>query len=306
MPRQLPPLKALRAFEAAARHQSFSRAAEELHVTHAAISQQVRSLEDWLGVKLFRRVTRGVELMDGGRRYQSFLTDVFDRLDQETRELLTRLDASRVVVRADPQFAALWLVPKISEFSRRHPDIELSIVTETGAFDGRRDSADLAIVYSYTAELQHPISLSCELLVAVDAYPVCHPDLYRKADSSDPAALLGRNLLHDEDRQWWRQWFEACDVKPPEEIPGPLYSHSHMALLAAERGQGIALLDDLETAEAMAAGRLVRLNERGVPAGAYFLLQRQPGTRNDAVARTKAWVVEEMAVFRSGHRPGDL
>jgi len=306
MTRKLPPLKALRAFEAAARHQSFSKAAEELHVTHAAISQQIRGLEAWLGAKLFRRITRGVELLEDGERYRAFLTEFFDRLERETGELHVRLGALRVTVRVDPQFAALWLVPRVSEFSQRYPEIELNIVTEAGAFEVRRDDADLAIVYDYTKQDEHDASLSCEPLVVVDAYPVCSVSHARHAGCDSPADLLSENLLHDEDRQWWRQWFDSVGVETPDLIPGPLYSQSHMALMATESGQGVALLDDLETAESIFAGRLVRLSKQGIPAGAYFLLSRRGGALQEPVEATRAWILDEMVGFREKHSLSQL
>ncbi|MBT5432991.1 MAG: LysR substrate-binding domain-containing protein [Alphaproteobacteria bacterium] len=301
MARKLPPLKALRAFEAAARHQSFSKAAEELHVTHAAISQQIRGLESWLGAKLFRRITRGVELLEDGERYRAFLTEFFDRLERETGELRVRLGAAHVTVRVDPQFAALWLVPRVSEFSQRYPEIELNIVTEAGAFEARRDDADLAIVYDYTSQHEHDASLSCELLIVVDAYPVCSVSHAPDVGRDDPADLLSENLLHDEDRQWWRQWFQASGVETPDPIPGPLYSQSHMALMATESGQGVALLDDLETAESVYAGRLVRLSEHGIPAGAYFLLSRRDGALKEPVVAARTWILDKMVGFREKH-----
>src|SRR5262249_42046850 len=173
MARRLPPLNALRAFEAAARHLSFLKAANELHVTPGAVSQQVKGLEVQLGIKLFRRLTRGVLLTDAGQLYAKRLGELFDGIDAATRDL-RRGEASPVLtVSAIPSFAARWLIPRLGTFNAAHPEITLRVIAESALPDFVTTDAEIAIRYGAA---EYP-GLTAELLFPGIIFPVCGPQL---------------------------------------------------------------------------------------------------------------------------------
>lgn len=299
MARQLPSLNALRAFEAAARHQSFSKAAEELCVTHAAVSHQIKALEDWLGARLFRRTPGRVELIRTGERYGDFLTELFDQLDAKTSELKMLIEPSQLTINVDSQFAAIWLVPRLARFAEAQPKIELDVLSRSGDLDPRRDKAQLAIQYKDPRIIEEPHSdLIVECLLAGVAYPVCKPEILADRPVKHPRDLLDRTLLHGEDRDWWRCWFDAAGIQTDDPLPGPLFSESCLAVLAAEAGQGIALLDDIEAADALATGRLVRVLDLEIAAGEYVMVQNALMSETTVMATVKDWLRGEAAAFK--------
>jgi LysR family transcriptional regulator, glycine cleavage system transcriptional activator len=298
MARQLPSLNALRAFEAAARHESFSKAADELHVTHAAVSHQVRALEEWFGARLFKRLPGRVELIGTGERYGGILTQLFDQLDAKTSELKSIIGQNQLSIKIDSQFAAIWLVPRIVRFSELYPEIELDVITEYGDLDPRKDEAPLAIQYIDADETLDLPDVTVECLLSVAAFPVCRPDVFERLPVNEPADILKHTLLHGEDRDWWRQWFTSAGVEPEDPLPGPQFSQSYLALLAAEGGQGIALLDDIEAADALADGRLVRVLNHEIPGGEYIIVQNALTPESTVMTTVKNWLHHEMALFK--------
>lgn len=297
MGRQLPSLNALRAFEAAARHESFSMAADELHVTHAAVSHQIRALEEWFGARLFKRLPGRVELLGTGERYGEVLTQLFDQLDAKTTELKSLIGESHLTIKVDSQFAAVWLVPRIAKFSEVYPEIELEVITEHGDLEPRKDEAPLSIEYVDPTEMHDVPDTKVERLLTVSAYPACHPDLIEKQPVNVAADILKHTLLHGEDRDWWQEWFNAAGVETEDTLPGPQFSQSYLALLAAEGGQGIALLDDIEAADALAEGRLVRILDIDIPGGEYVIVQNKLVPETTVMKTVKNWLHSEMAVF---------
>jgi LysR family glycine cleavage system transcriptional activator len=294
-----PSLTALRVFEVAARHQSFSKAADELCVTQAAISHQIRALEEWFGTRLFRRISGHVELISTGERYCDFLTELFDQLDAKTGEHKMLLEQSQLTIKVDRQFAAIWLVPRLVRFAETHPKIELDILTGSGDLDSRRDEARLAIQYKHpTAIKDNRSDLIVECLLAGTAYPVCRPDVLASHPIEHPRDLLDHTLLHGENRDWWQCWFAAAGVQTDHPLPGPLFSESQLAVLAAEAGQGIALLDDIESADALATGRLVRMMDLGIAAGEYVIMQNALMAETPVMATVKDWLRDEAAAFK--------
>lgn len=290
MSRKLPSLNAIRVFEAAARHRSFKKAADELHVTHAAVSQHIRQLEDWFGAPLFHRLTRAVDLVDVAEPYLEFLTRAFDDLEIQTNNLKEILGGKSLRLQVDPQFAMLWLVPRLSQFYLMHPDIELTIIMKEGGFDARRDPADVAVVFNYPGTPVADKDDNSVVLVSVKAFPVCSPSFADKRSVRGPGDLLNLTLLHDEDRDWWRSWFQAAGLDVAEHLPGPLHSQSGLALLAAESGQGIALLDDLESMDAIRAGRLIRVSDVSIPGGEYVLVRSASRKDSDAANAIESWL----------------
>ena len=287
---QLPSLNALRAFEAAARLESFSLAADELNVTHAAISHQIRALEEWFGTRLFIRLSGRVELIGSSRRYSKFLTKLFEQLESKTQELKALAGKNQLTLKVDPQFAAVWLVPRLANFSKLHPEIELDVITEYGGLDPRKDEAPMALQYLDEGETIEQSGVTVECLFAVSAFPAGKPEILDASPVHVAKDILNHTLSHGEDRDWWQSWFDIFDIKTEDPLPGPKFSQSYLALLAAEGGQGIALLDDIEAAESLAAGRLVRVLDTEMPAGEYVVVQNSRIPETSAMVTVKEWL----------------
>lgn len=274
----LPPLQALRAFEAAARHLSYSRAAEELSLTHGAISHHIARLEQELGgVRLFIR--------DGQRM---ILTEAGQVLVMEVREGLQRLAeafnnsrarprpryASRTLtVSVLPSLAARWLVPRLYRFQAAHPDMDIAIrpSAELAALDGR-DGIDLAIRYGPG---NWPGLHSLKLMKSF-VFPVCSPELLTRTPLRSPADLMNVTLLRNP-RQKWRPWFLAAGIDLPEPSQGPVYDDAGLLLQAAVAGQGVALARSVLAADDLAAARLVRVYDVQVEDNyGWFMVWREP------------------------------
>lgn len=256
--RQLPPLNSLRAFEAAARHLSFTKAADELFVTQAAVSHQVKSLEDWLGRKLFQRKNRAVFLTEEGQRYLRDITDGLDILDDATQRVLASGDGGVLTISSLPSFASKWLVPKLGDFRLLRPDIDVRISADNDNIDFRSSDVDMAV---RAGKGDWP-NLHAEHLLTETFFPVCNPSLL----SGDhpllkPEDLRHHTLLHDDDqRDDWRMWLIAAgvDLTTIDPARGPRFDDSSMMLQAAIESQGIAIGRSALAANDLAAGRLVR------------------------------------------------
>lgn len=291
MARRLPSLNALRAFEAAARHNSFTAAAEELHVTHAAVSRHVRELEAWMGAKLFRRLGRGVDLTDAGGTYQRRLTKIFDDMASATAAARKALSAARLTVSVEPAFAARWLVPRLGGFHARHPDIELTVDGSDDLVDFRSDPAELAIRYGEGGW----DGVDATFLVALTTSPVCSPGLLNGAKLDDPRDVANYPLLHEENKDWWTQWLHEFGGSDVDLEAGLIFGNAHLALEAAEAGQGFALGDNVLVADAIATGRLVRPLAAEWSCGAYYIVRPMDTEDSAAAAAFCAWLQAEIA-----------
>lgn len=293
MARRLPSLNALRAFEAAARHGSFTKAAGELHVTHAAISRHVRDLEAWLQVELFRRVSRGVVVTEPGERYRRTLTEIFDRLLAATQEVTGGGATRALKVSVEPAFAARWLVPRLGSFQARHPAIDLSLESTDKLVDFRSDDADMAIRYG---QGNWPdVELTC--LSQVHCFPVCGPDLLQGPLPASPEILREHTLLHEETRSWWGEWLAEAGVEGVDHTRGPLLQDTHLALEAAAAGQGFALGDSILAADDLAEGWLVKPFAGDVLEGGYYLVQPRHVKESAPGRAFREWLQAEMAQF---------
>jgi len=258
---RLPGLNALRAFEVSARHLGFKRAAEELNVTPAAISQQVRGLERQLGIALFHRRVRALELTPAGRAALPHLSDGFDRLlaGVEAMRLAQRLDFLTVSV--PPSFGARWLVPRLERLREAHPEFEVRIDARDALANFTADGVDVAIRYGRG---HHPPSV-VERLMPVNAFPACSPALLARCGTpSHPSELAGWTLLH---ASWteeagaapgWSMWLAAAGADGIDAQPGPRFSNDAMLVEAALAGQGVALVNGALVGDELASGRLVR------------------------------------------------
>ncbi len=301
MARRLPPLNALRAFEASGRHLSFAKAADELGVTPPAISHQVRQLEDHLGVPLFRRMTRQVALTDAGRAALEPMTEAFDRLAEAVALLEERDDSGVLTVSVAPSFAALWLVPRVEQFTAKHPDIDLRIAANMALSDFADDGVDAAIRYGRG---NYP-GLSVVQLSQESIAPMCSPDLLKGPHPlNGPQDLAHHTLLHDDSTVSlgqspdWRLWLRLAGHADIDASRGPRFSFPDHALQAAVRGQGVILGRLSLAGDDLAAGRLVRPFGDALPTEfGYYLVHPDAKPLPPKVAAFRAWVLSETGLI---------
>lgn len=300
--RRLPPLNSLRAFEAAARHMSFTRAAEELHVTPAAISQQIRGLEDWLGTPLFRRLTRALRLTEAAQAVLPQLTETFDQLADITARLQADVDAPVLVVSAAPTFATKWLVPRLSHFNDEHPDINIRIDASLGVVgDFDRDGVHVAVRLGGG---DYP-GMRVDKLVDEDVAPACAPGLVAKDHPhplKTPDDLRHHRLIHVDwgpvlNPPTWGDWMAAAGVKDIDTGPGPVFSVEDLAISAAIAGQGVVLVSTLAAQDDLASGRLVRPFDIVIPSNsAFWVVSPERAADRPKVAAFRDWIIREMGV----------
>lgn len=295
--RRLPPLNALRAFEAAARHLSFSAAAAELHVTPAAISHQIKGLEDDLGVKLFRRLNREVRLTDAGQACLPGLRDAFDRI-AEAVGLAQRQDASGILtVSSSPAIAAKFLVPRVEKFRTLHPHIDLRVDASMHLVDFARENVHVALRYGRG---RYP-GLNTTLLMRSHVVPVCAPSLLRGPQAlRTPDDLRHHMLIHDETLARdpscpdWAMWLRAAGVDRVDSHRGLRFNQVALALDAAIAGRGVVLTQNVFAADDLAAGRLVRLFDTATPVDfAVYVVTPPSLTTMPKVKAFCDWVVAE-------------
>ena len=291
MRRRLPPLNALRAFEAAARHLSFTKGAAELYVTQAAVSHQVKALEEHLGVRLFKRLDRALALTREGEALFVVVRDAFDRLDQAAARLMGGGgERETLVVTSLPSFAARWLVPRLGRFGRAYPHIDVRLEPSIELADFERDQVDVAIRYGRG----HYPGLSSEWLLDEELFPVCSPALLEGPKPlRAPEDLRHHTLLHAESEDW-EMWLRPMGVEGVDAARGPVFQDSSMLLQAAVAGQGVALGRSVLAAEDLAAGRLVRPFSLSQPAGyAYYLVYPARAAETPKVKAFREWALQE-------------
>ncbi len=254
MSRRLPPLNSLKVFEAAARHLSFTRAAEELFVTQAAVSHQIKALEEYLGLKLFRRRNRSLLLTEEGQAYFLDIKDIFSSLAEATDKLLERSEKGALTISLPPSFAIQWLVPRLADFNEQQPDIDVRIKAVDMEEGSLTDDVDVAIYYGRG----HWPGLRADKLYQEFLIPLCSPSLMlgsKPLNSLDD--LRFHTLLHDTSRKDWKQFAKENAIEGVNLNHGPIFSHSTMVLQAAIHGQGIALGNNVLAQPEMDAGRLI-------------------------------------------------
>lgn len=290
MRRRLPPLNALPAFEATARLLSFSRAADELRVTHGAISRAVRNLEDQLGVQLLIRATRSVRLTPAGTAFAAEVADVLERLSAAAAAV-TGQSSSVVNVSTIDSFAARWLMPRLPRFRVLHDDIDVRVSMSERLVDFVSDGIDLAIRcgggrYS---------GLTSELLMTEDHFPVCSPKLLDgQPPLRSPADLTHHTLLHDVFTVDWAMWLRSAGIEHATSRRGPTFLSSDHATQAAIRGEGVILGRSALVAGELATGRLVRPFELSLPANfAYYAVYPARALKRGGVKTFRDWLIAE-------------
>ena len=293
MLRRLPPLNALKAFEAAARHESFTRAAEELCVTQGAVSHQVKALEAELGIKLFNRERQRLIITEAGREYLTVLRDSFDRIAVGTERLIQRQSSGVLTVSTSPDFAAKWLVNRLGRFAEAHPGIDLRISATLHHVDFAREDVDLAVRHG---DGSWP-GLDVARLSTEQLFAVCSPKLLRgRQRIGKPSDVLKFPLLHLDDRKDWARWLEAAGVADAELSHGPVLNRASMVIDAAVDGQGIALARTTLAAWDLINGRLVRpLTETLRLSKTYWIICPKATSTLPKIVTFRDWLLAEAA-----------
>jgi LysR family glycine cleavage system transcriptional activator len=291
--RRIPPLSAVRVFEAAARHENFTTAAAELGMTQAAVSYQVKLLEERLGVPLFRREKKRVVLTEAARRIAPQVGRAFDALDSAFATIRAE-DEGLLTVSTSNTFANTWLAWRLGSFQMAHPDMAVRLLTSDALSDFATDDVDIAI----RAGRGPWPDLSQDLLLPIDFTPMCSPGFLRRhGPSFEPADLLRLPLISPHD-PWWSHWLREAGVDAPDTLPRPgvrLDSQAHEGH-AAMAGQGMAMLTPFFWRNDLAEGRLVRLFDQVSTRGyAYWLVCPEPRRSVPKIKRFREWLLAELA-----------
>jgi len=285
---KLPPLNAVRAFDAAARHLNLRRAAGDLYVTPGAISQQVRQLEEWLGVRLFDRRARGVELTEAGAQFHAAVARALRQIAQAAERV--RPDRNAVTVSALPSLGARWLVPRLDEFTRAYPLVQVRVDATIDLADFISDDVDLALRYMASI----PGDLDAIEVCAERMYAVCSAD-YRREHVRAGRLQADARLLHE---VWprlrndhWPTWLQQQGYDDIDPARGLYFSHEMLAADAAVRGQGVALLGQLLAADWIARGELVLASPQPLVTGNRYLVVTPPGVLREPVRLFRDWLV---------------
>lgn len=291
MPRRLPPLNSLRAFEAAARHLSFARAAEELYLTPSAISHQIKALEEQVGTKLFERRGRNVVLTDAGGRYYPALRQAFDRMNEATEELKQSDRFGALTVNVLPTFAIRWLLPQLNDFQERHPEIEVRITTNVNNIDFNQTEADAAVRFGNG---NWP-GLEARLLMTEEIVPVCSPALLEKGPGlKSPGDLKHYPLLHDINRpDTWRAWLNAVGEKSIDPDKGLKLETTNLAVQGALQGLGIVCANPYMVSRELETGQLIEPFEYHLPvANGYYLVYPKGREDRPRLKAFEKWLTE--------------
>jgi len=301
------PFSALRVFECAARHLSFKRAAQELYITPAAVSQQIKTLEHQLGVKLFNRLNRGLSLTDEATIGLPALIEGFQNIADSVHRIRSASENATLTVWMAPSFAAKWLIPRLHRFSDTQPGIDLNISASRNLIDSNstkntipaenfhRDNVDIAIRFG---KGNYP-GCRVDKLFSVSAIPLCSPELLEgKHPLHAPEDLRFHTLLHDdtmyEGRPDWTTWLKAADVSNVDSSHGVHFNHVSLALTAAVEGQGVVLSMKALASDDIAAGRLVIPFNLGLPLEyAYYVITLEEFADYPRTAAFRDWLIEE-------------
>lgn len=288
------PLHSLHAFEAAARHRSYSLAAGELNVTHSAISQRIRVLEEALGIALFQRKGREMVLTREGGLLFNRVQPALRQIGHALSEVGVLQRAPSITVTTLQSFAARWLLPRLGKFQKLRPDVAVHIQASAEVKDLQRSQADIAIRYGAGTWK----GCTAEKLMHDSVFPVCSPDFNKGRLPSAARNLKRYRILSDDCQLEWNAWAKLAGIDPAEFIHGANYSDSNLMLGAAIAGQGIAIGRSALVAADLAAGRLVRVCDLIVPAPyAYYVVSANGRQKPDHLVAFEQWLLREAAAF---------
>ncbi len=299
---KLPPLNALRAFEAAGRHLSFTQAASELNVTPGAISQQIRALEDYLEVELFRRMNRTIVLTEAGQLFLPLISSGFEQFGEAVAMLRERRGDGPLTITSAPSFMAKWLIPRLGRFKAVHPDIDVRIDTSDRLVDFKHEDIDVGIRFGNGV---YP-ELESIYLFSFDLIPVCSPELLQRNGGLSKVSDLGQHtLLHsnyyDIDPGWpdWAMWLKVVGADEVDSDHGIYFNQSDLLFQAALEGQGVALLANVMAEPEIRAGRLVQPFAQRLPVKMnYHLVTSPQKARTAKVIAFREWILAESADLR--------
>lgn len=300
--RRLPPLNALRAFEAAARHLNFSRAADELSVTPGAVSQQIQNLEDYVGAALFKRTPKGLLLTDAAQTALPALREAFDRLAEAASLLTAAVDGRRLTLTAPPSFAAKWLVPRLKRFEEAYPQIDVWLSADMDIVDFAAGEVDLAVRYG----AGRYAGLETARLLNESVIPVASPELIAANPLLTPDDLAHHTLLHDgspnadESCPDWSMWLAARGVTGVDATRGPRFNQSSLVIEAAMGGRGVALAKGALAQDDLDAGRLAAPLQMSTAVDfAYYVVHPKAKGRLPQVKAFVAWIIAEAAAHEA-------
>ncbi len=289
MSRRLPPLNSLRVFEAAARHLSFTRAAEELFVTQAAVSHQIKALEEFLSLKLFRRRNRSLLLTEEGQSYFLDIKDIFTSIAEATDKVLERSEKGALTISLPPSFAIQWLVPRLADFNAQEPDIDVRIKAVDMEEGSLTDDVDVAIYYGRG---NWP-GLRADKLYQEYLIPLCSPSLLLGTKPLESLSDLRlHTLLHDTSRKDWKQFTRQYNIDGINVNHGPIFSHSTMVLQAAVHGQGVTLGNNVLAQPEIEAGRLIApFDEVLISKNAFYVVCHEQQADMGRIATFRDWML---------------
>ncbi|MCY1289301.1 Glycine cleavage system transcriptional activator [compost metagenome] len=297
MRRKIPSTAALVAFESAARHQSFTKAADELALTQSAVCRQIAGLESFLGVALFRRSRRGVKLTEAGLGYSRKVAAQLDAVERDTRAMMGQQGAMSIELAVVPTFGTQWLLPRLKAFQQLHPEVTVNLSSRTRPFLFADTEFDAAIYFGdadWSGTESH-------FLMQENSQPVCHPSLLAGRGQLDAAAIAGLPLLQQSTRPYaWRQWFNSLGLSPAQDLGGPRYELFSMLAQAASHAMGVALIPPFLIERELADGRLVvALPHSCVSERAYYLMIPERKVETAALRAFRDWLLEAARQYRS-------
>jgi DNA-binding transcriptional LysR family regulator len=291
MRRKIPSTTALISFEAAARHESFTKAAQELSLTQGAICRQIASLEEFLGVELFRRSRRGVKLTEAGLSYSRRVATQLDAVERDTLSVMGQQGANVIELAVVPTFGTQWLLPRLKDFQQKHPEVTVNLTNRTRPFLFADTDFDAAIYFGdadWSGTESHR-------LMGENPMPVCSPTLLGKKTDLTPAEIAELPLLQQTTRPYaWRQWFNSQNLNIPRDMTGPRYELFSMLAQAAMHDMGIALIPPFLIQRELAEKRLVIANAQAMSSiKAYYLMIPERKVESASLKAFRDWLVNQ-------------
>ncbi|MEY3639950.1 MAG: hypothetical protein RIR68_3083 [Pseudomonadota bacterium] len=296
MRRQLPSIQALVCFESAAKHASFTKAAQELSLTQGAVSRQVASLEEMLGVSLFKRDRHGMQLTQTGERYFKSISNRLNGLERDTLDIMVGNGLeNNVTIAAVPTFASKWLVPRLAEFSKLFPNTHIHIETRTRAFMFNDSGMDAAIYAGTPEQVSQWAGTEATKLFDEVVVPVCSPSLLKRNRPLTPEQISQMPLLQQSTRpEAWRQWFNTQGLDPSQSMAGPRYEQFSMQVAAAQSGLGVSLMPTVLVTDELEEGKLVVACDKPLSGlRAYYFIQPQAALHMASTAHFKEWLSDQ-------------
>ncbi|RWU27019.1 LysR family transcriptional regulator [Pseudomonas alkylphenolica] len=300
MRRKIPSTTALVCFEAAARHESFTKASQELSLTQGAVCRQIAGLEEFLNVELFRRSRRGVKLTEAGLSYSRRVATQLDAVERDTLSVMGQQGASVIELAVVPTFGTQWLLPRLKDFQQRHPEVTVNLTNRTRPFLFADTSFDAAI---YFGDADWPGTHSHRLM-GENPVPVCSPRLLGGAGRLDAQQIAQLPLLQQTTRPYaWRQWFNSLEMNVARDMTGPRYELFSMLAQAAMHEMGVALIPPFLIQRELAEGRLVVANRHALSSiKAYYLMIPERKVESASLRAFRDWLVAEAHRYAAAHK----